>query len=466
MPRVFQSDIRPCLPRIDRFVDTVAVRNIPADAGLACSDIHYVRDRNLPRPSRQSKKYPACRKSDPRKVRHLWSSRRHQKPRRNNMCSADRQHQRRSANALREMAQSAAISFRRTFLDRSFCCANIDELKMASRLPDDIGPSDMSGSKIPPESDLTNAKWYSDWLNVRKGLCTWRCFGYDGGAMASATTYDVVVIGAGVFGAWTAWHLDAPGAAGTAPGRLRPGHTRASSGGNLASSGWRMARMRSTRGGHMLRWRNGKRYLLSTGQPLFVPTGVLWCGSRSGSYLRDSEVLNRCAIPHELLIIRTDVRYPQINFDGVPHGSLNPKAVFFSRAEPLYVRWTMLSRAVSNSGSPKSTPHRGGKGALASISTSSVNASGRSIRVCLRSMARQALPLAAGQSNFSHPTGSLLLYQSCRRSRFASPALPTWFFQGDQVYGMPDIEGRGLKLARDVHGRARRPRYSIAHRLS
>src|SRR2546429_4788966 len=28
-------------------------------------------------------------------------------------------------------------------------------------------------------------------------------------------------------------------------------------------------------------------------------------------------------------------------------------------------------------------------------------------------------------------------------TRFAPPALPTWLFQEDLVYGMPDIEGRG-----------------------
>ena len=36
--------------------------------------------------------------------------------------------------------------------------------------------------------------------------------------------------------------------------------------------------------------------------------------------------------------------------------------------------------------------------------------------------------------------------------RFRPPALPTWLFQEDLVYGMPDIEGRGLKIAFDEHG--------------
>jgi glycine/D-amino acid oxidase-like deaminating enzyme len=39
-------------------------------------------------------------------------------------------------------------------------------------------------------------------------------------------------------------------------------------------------------------------------------------------------------------------------------------------------------------------------------------------------------------------------------TRFAPPALPTWLFQEDLFYGMPDIESRGLKIAYDGHGEA------------
>ena len=37
-------------------------------------------------------------------------------------------------------------------------------------------------------------------------------------------------------------------------------------------------------------------------------------------------------------------------------------------------------------------------------------------------------------------------------SRFAPPMLPTWLFQGDEMYGMADLETRGLKIAIDRHG--------------
>ena len=37
-------------------------------------------------------------------------------------------------------------------------------------------------------------------------------------------------------------------------------------------------------------------------------------------------------------------------------------------------------------------------------------------------------------------------------ARFAPPALPTFLFQEDESYGMPDLESRGLKIALDRHG--------------
>jgi sarcosine oxidase len=36
--------------------------------------------------------------------------------------------------------------------------------------------------------------------------------------------------------------------------------------------------------------------------------------------------------------------------------------------------------------------------------------------------------------------------------RFTSPALPTWIDFKDEAYGLPDTEGRGIKIAIDRHG--------------
>src|SRR4029077_1904341 len=38
--------------------------------------------------------------------------------------------------------------------------------------------------------------------------------------------------------------------------------------------------------------------------------------------------------------------------------------------------------------------------------------------------------------------------------RFAPPAMPGWLCQGDEMYGVPDLESMGFKLALDHHGPA------------
>jgi glycine/D-amino acid oxidase-like deaminating enzyme len=37
-------------------------------------------------------------------------------------------------------------------------------------------------------------------------------------------------------------------------------------------------------------------------------------------------------------------------------------------------------------------------------------------------------------------------------NRFRPPAMPAWIFEADEIYGIPDIENRGFKLALDSHG--------------
>ncbi len=273
--------------------------------------------------------------------------------------------------------------------------------------------------------------------------------------MAGTPTYDVVVIGAGVFGAWTAWHLTRRKQRVLLVDAYGPGHTRASSGGES-----RIIRMAYGPDEIYTRWSlaslaQWKALFVSTGQPLFVPTGVLWCGSQSESYLRDSvTVLDRCAIPHEVLRhLDLTSRFPQINFENVAHGVLEPESgVLLARRAVACTVADAVARGLEFRNA-QINPPRGGKGALASISTSSGESlrAGQFVFAC-GSWLGKLFPSLLGNRIF--PTRQEVFFFTTLAGdvRFASPDLPTWFFQGDQVYGMPDIEGRGLKLARDDHG--------------
>ena len=87
--------------------------------------------------------------------------------------------------------------------------------------------------------------------------------------------YDVAVIGAGVFGSWTAWHLARAGKAVLLVDAWGAAHNRASSGGESriirmgygADEIYTHMSMRSLAAWHGL--------FRETKQPLFHPTGVL-----------------------------------------------------------------------------------------------------------------------------------------------------------------------------------------------
>ena len=53
-----------------------------------------------------------------------------------------------------------------------------------------------------------------------------------------------------------------------------------------------------------------------------------------------------------------------------------------------------------------------------------------------------------------HPTRQELFYFGTPADdlNFTAPALPTWIDFKDEAYGLPDLEGRGVKIAIDRHG--------------
>ncbi|MBA0086387.1 MAG: FAD-dependent oxidoreductase, partial [Acidobacteria bacterium Pan2503] len=110
-------------------------------------------------------------------------------------------------------------------------------------------------------------------------------------------TYDVAVIGAGVFGAWTAWHLAKRGQRVALLEAYGPGHSRASSGGET-----RIIRMGYGADELYTRWSERslaewKDFLGSVRQPLLLETGVLWMAGKDDVRLRQTAAtLKRCGI--------------------------------------------------------------------------------------------------------------------------------------------------------------------------
>ncbi|HXN95495.1 MAG TPA: N-methyl-L-tryptophan oxidase [Candidatus Acidoferrales bacterium] len=272
--------------------------------------------------------------------------------------------------------------------------------------------------------------------------------------MSGGRTFDVAVIGAGVFGAWTAWHLGKRGQRVALIDAYGPAHSRASSGGET-----RIIRMGY--GGDELytRWsqrslEQWKEFSAVTRQALFLETGVLWMGAEEGARLRQTSVtLKRCGVKFEELDREAlERRYPQIGLDDIKCGILEPKSgVLMARRAVAAVveeavrlgaeyRWAQVLRPT-------------GSDRMHEVATSDGEhiAAGQFVFACGPWLGK-VFPDVLGARIFPSRQEVFFFGVPAGDMRFAPRALPTWLFQEDLVYGMPDIEGRGLKIAFDEHG--------------
>src|SRR5712692_7539677 len=141
--------------------------------------------------------------------------------------------------------------------------------------------------------------------------------------MSRAKICDVAVVGAGVFGAWTALHLAKRGKRVLLLDAYGPGHSRSSSGdesriirmGYGADEIYTQWSQRS-----LVQW---KELFAATGnEALFRKTGVLWLAEAENAQLNATkEVLKRNGVVFEEQYRDALIaRYPQINFDGIASG--------------------------------------------------------------------------------------------------------------------------------------------------
>src|SRR6267154_5227212 len=140
--------------------------------------------------------------------------------------------------------------------------------------------------------------------------------------------YDVAVVGAGVFGAWTAWHLARRSQRVLLVDAYGLGNARASSAGES-----RIIRMGYGADELYTRWSQRslvqwKEFFAAARQNLFHETGVLWLAGKEDARVRETvETLRRCGVPfEELSRAELEQRYPQIGLDGITRGLLEPKS--------------------------------------------------------------------------------------------------------------------------------------------
>ncbi len=278
--------------------------------------------------------------------------------------------------------------------------------------------------------------------------------------MMAAKTYDVAVVGAGVFGAWTALHLVRRGKRVLLLDAYGPGHSRSSSGdesriirmGYGADEIYTQWSQRS-----LMQW---KELFAATGnEALFRKTGVLWLAEAENSQLQATRnVLQRNGVEFEELERASIVRrYPQINLDEIASGIYEPESgVLMARRSVAAVVAEAVRIGAEFKLAAIAEPR--GNGAIEKIASSTgenvaaEQFSAKQFVFACGAWLAKLFPEILGNRIF--PTRQSVFYFGIPGgdARFSAPALPTWLIKNDECYGMPDLESRGLKIALDKHG--------------
>jgi sarcosine oxidase len=267
-------------------------------------------------------------------------------------------------------------------------------------------------------------------------------------------TYDVAVIGAGVFGAWTAYQLRLAGASVLLIDAYGPGNSRASSGGEsrMIRLGYGPDEIYSRFSQvSLVRWQR----LFEQTDTLFRKTGILWLAHERDPYCEATlATLQRLQANHEKLdhdeLVR---RFPQLELGSISWGILEPDSgVLMARRAVQAVVAQARADGVDYLEATITTPTAVYRD-LNSVQTTSGNKieAKRFVFACGPWLPKLFPELLRGLIHvtrqevffFGVPAGDDVFNQG---------VLPAWIDFNDLVYGLPNLDGRGFKLAIDAHG--------------
>jgi sarcosine oxidase len=189
---------------------------------------------------------------------------------------------------------------------------------------------------------------------------------------------------------------------------------------------------------------------------LFQPAGVLWMARGEDPLTTKTLMtLGRLGIRHERLgRSELEGRWPQIDFGPNTWGIYEPESGFLMafRAVQAVVQ---TATAMGVEYLQKSIVPPVGQGRLGSVATGSGETiqAGTFVFACGPWLPK-VFPDMLGERIF--PTRQEVFYfgPAPGDARFRSPAMPVWVDFAEEIYGVPDIEGRGFKVAPDRHGPA------------
>jgi sarcosine oxidase len=279
---------------------------------------------------------------------------------------------------------------------------------------------------------------------------------FDGQPSLAQSAPRIVVIGAGAFGGWTALHLLRLGAHVTLLDSWGPGNTRSSSGGDTRV-------IRAIYGPDRVYTEMVKRAFdlwekldVPTDEPLYVETGALWMHRGDDGYLRSSlPILEELGFPVEKLTISDAAkRYPQIDFHGVKSAYFERRAGALSARRACVAVRDTFDKAGGSYRTADAKPGPIVSGALSALQLEDGSRLEADVYVfaCGPWLGR-LFPEVLGDR--IRPTRQEVFYFGTPRGseRYLPGHLPIWIDFGERIiYGLPDLHGRGFKLADDTRG--------------
>ncbi len=270
----------------------------------------------------------------------------------------------------------------------------------------------------------------------------------------AASTY--VVIGAGVFGTWTAYQLQNAGHKVLLVDQYGPASSRASSGGESRI-------IRASYGPDEIYTRMAKRslelwtaFFADVRRNLLRRTGVLWMANKNNRYVQQSrDTLHKVGVSYRDLSSADLARlYPQIRVSDGTIALLEPDSGALMAREAV--------RAVVEDFARRGGVYRhlairppDGSGRLAAIHTrEGETISGDGFVFACGPWLGKIFPDTLGSRIF--PTRQEVLFFGIPAGdrQFEPPQMPVWIDFSDNrgMYGFPDLESRGFKVAFDLHG--------------
>ena len=268
-------------------------------------------------------------------------------------------------------------------------------------------------------------------------------------ANSTQAVVDVAVIGAGVFGAWSAWHLKKAGLSVALIDQYSPGHARSSSGGESRV-------IRVSYGGDPLYSSMAVDSLAQWDalsqrqtQPILHKVGVLWFSTDDDASAKQSlEWLRASGLGRwegDAAALRA--RFPQMRFADNETGFIETGtgALIAGRGVQAVVADAGLEAIRAKVDAPKR------------MADGLYEVAGRYARQLVYACGPwlpKIFPDALGGRIFVTRQEVYHFGANAGDKRFASPALPVWADSNAQdfAYGFPDLEGQGFKIAFDTHG--------------